>query len=179
MTELKGTATEVILNRRGFRAVPALSALVLLSASLLMAQTGPLSSSSGSEPGASSPSQASPQGSPAVRRGRMQPCWQQAGISPAVVRQHREIVQNTRSEVQSVCSDSALTMPQKREKIQQIRASERQQMEALVTPQQAQSFMSCKGQRSEGRAAGGRSNPCAMANGAQLQPTVGQNSARQ
>lgn len=108
------------------------------------------------------PTQSSPQRSPAGRPVRQQPCWQQAGISSSTVQQYREIMRNTRQEVESVCSDTSLSQSQKQEKIHQLRAEARQQAEALVTSQQLQALESCRKQRGEGhRGMHNAGAPCA------------------
>jgi len=63
------------------------------------------------------------------------------------------ITENTRSEVQSVCADTSLTLAQKHEKIRQIREQARAQEERLVTSEQMQALHSC--QASRGHSTGG------------------------
>ena len=94
---------------------------------------------------------------PASRQGN---CWQQAGISSSVMQQHREIMQNARSQVQSVCSDSALTQQEKRAKISQVRADARQQLESLLTSQQQEALKSCQASRGREGMRGHEGNPC-------------------
>jgi len=76
-----------------------------------------------------------------------QPCWKQAGISPSVVPQLRQIHQTTHSEVMAVRSDSSLTSQQMRQKTQQLRQQEYQQLDALVGSQQLAALRSCREQR--------------------------------
>jgi len=78
---------------------------------------------------------------------RQEPCWQEAGISQSVMEQRRQIEQNTRAEIQSVCNDSALTPQQKREKIRQLHQQARQQIEGGITPQQQEALKACRQQR--------------------------------
>ena len=78
---------------------------------------------------------------------RQEPCWQEAGISKSVMEQRRQIEQNTRAEIQSVCNDSALTPHQKREKIRQLHQQARQQIEGVITPQQQEALKACQQQR--------------------------------
>jgi hypothetical protein len=85
------------------------------------------------------------------RRGRQQPCWQSAGISQQVVQQHRQIEENMRSQVESVCANSSLSPQQKREQIRQIREQGRKQIEGLITPQQEEALKACREQRGGGR----------------------------
>ena len=95
-----------------------------------------------------------------------EPCWQVAGISKSAMEQRRTITQNTRSQVESVCADTALTISQKHEKIRQIREQARQQEEALVTPSQLEALHACQAERNHnpgvhaGGGHGGGSGPC-------------------
>ncbi|HTA24175.1 MAG TPA: hypothetical protein VK763_11620 [Terriglobales bacterium] len=86
---------------------------------------------------------------PGVHRARYsgQPCWKQAGISPSVVPQLRQIHQTTHSEVMAVRSDSSLTSQQMRQKTRQLRQQEYQQLDALVGSQQLAALRSCREQR--------------------------------
>jgi hypothetical protein len=95
-----------------------------------------------------------------------QPCWQQAGISKGVIEQRRSIEQNTRTQVESVCADSSLTPQQKHQKIKELRQQARQQIDAIITPQQQEELKACNAQRATNRpaspphhGAGGR-GPC-------------------
>jgi hypothetical protein len=99
---------------------------------------------------------------------RQEPCWQEAGISKSAMEQRRQIEQNTRAEVQSVCNDSSLTPQQKREKIRQLHQQARQQNEGLITPQQQEALKACQQQRAaahpprngRGEHPGGNRGPC-------------------
>jgi len=110
--------------------------LLLLAASPLLAQTT-------QRPTSISPSTTTP-----TRRGGQEPCWKQAGIAPQAQQQRRQIEENTRAEVQSVCNDSSLSQQQKQAKIRQIHQQSRQQIEGLMNPQQRQAVESCRSQRS-------------------------------
>ena len=96
--------------------------------------------------------------------GRSEPCWKVAGITPAAMQQRRSIEQNTKSEIASACADSSLSPQQRRQKIQQIRQQTRQQVEALITPQQQEALKACRTSRGEGTAApkpaGAGKGPC-------------------
>jgi len=81
------------------------------------------------------------------KAGRQEPCRQEAGISKSAMEQRRQIEQNTRAEIQSVCNDPALTPQQKREKIRQLHQQARQQIEGVITPQQQEALKSCQQQR--------------------------------
>lgn len=116
----------------------------------LSAQSRPTVSSSPSSQGAST----APATSGRNGRARQQPCWQQAGVSQAVMQKRRQIEESTRAQVESVCQDSSLSQQQKQEKIRQLRQEGRKQMEALVTPQQMQAVESCRSQRREGQGRG-------------------------
>jgi hypothetical protein len=85
---------------------------------------------------------------------RQEPCWQQVGISKGAIQQRRSIEQNTRAEIQSVCSNSSLTPQQRREQIRSIRERSRQQMEALVSPQQREALKACQQSRGKGHGVG-------------------------
>lgn len=97
-----------------------------------------------------------------------QPCWEAAGISKSAMEQRRAIQQRTRSEVEAVCADSSLNHQQRQQKIRQIHQSAKQQLDALVTPQQMEEMKSCQMSRSHGGAhhggghpgAGGGHGPC-------------------
>jgi hypothetical protein len=78
---------------------------------------------------------------------RQEPCWQEAGISKSAMEQRKQIEQNTRAEIQSVCNDSALTPQQQREKIRQLHQQTRQQIEGVITPQQQEALKACQQQR--------------------------------
>jgi len=91
-------------------------------------------------------------------RGGRGSCAQQAGISRSVMQQRRQIVQGARSQEEAVCSNSSLSMQQKRAEIRQIRQQARQQADGLVSPQQLEAVESCRSsQRAsrEGRSGGG------------------------
>src|SRR5215467_6260015 len=60
-------------------------------------------------------------------RTHQEPCWEVAGISKSTMEQRRLLAQNTRSQVQSICADSTLTLSQKREKMRQIREEAKSQ----------------------------------------------------
>ena len=81
---------------------------------------------------------------PTTRHGHHEPCWKQAGVSQSAIEQRRQIEATTRSEVESVCSDSSLTPQQKHEKIRQLHQEARQQADRLITPQQEQALRSCR-----------------------------------
>jgi hypothetical protein len=100
-----------------------------------------------------------------VQRVREEPCWEQAGVSRTAMEQRRNIERSTRAEVESVCADSALSAQQKHEKIREIRERSRQEMEALVSPEQREAIRSCQESRGGGRHPGGgrhggREGPC-------------------
>jgi hypothetical protein len=64
-----------------------------------------------------------------------------------VVQQGRQIEQNTRSQIQSVCNDSSLSSQQKQEKVRQLRQDARKKIESLFTPDQQQQLKACREQR--------------------------------
>ncbi len=91
-------------------------------------------------------------------------CMKQAGVSKSAVEQHRAVMEQTRSKVAAVCGNSSLTRAQKKQQIQQIRQSARQQEQGLLSQQQISSFESCMrgGATAGGHPHGGASSdPCA------------------
>jgi Spy/CpxP family protein refolding chaperone len=97
----------------------------------------------------------SPRGTTGTRLARKQPCWQVAGISQSAMQKHREIEENTRGQIESVCSDSALSAQQKQQKIHELREQAKQQSEGVVTASQQEALKSCREQRGEGPRTGG------------------------
>jgi hypothetical protein len=77
-----------------------------------------------------------------------EPCWQEAGISKSVMQERRNLEQSTRAEIQSICANSSLTPQQRREQIRAIHERTRQQVEALVSPQQRDALKACQQARS-------------------------------
>jgi hypothetical protein len=145
---------------------------LLLSAVSLLAQ-----STSGTAPAGGTI--ATPARTPRARSVQQQPCWQQAGISQSAMQQRRQIEESTRSQVQSVCSDSSLSVQQKREEIRQLREQARQQIEGLISPSQQEALKACQQERAGARGGhvhpgGGGMGPCGeLAPGkATPQPTV-------
>jgi Spy/CpxP family protein refolding chaperone len=96
------------------------------------------------------PSPAAPRGTTTASPTHQRPCWQQAGISQSAMQQRKQIEENTRSQVESVCSDSSLTPQQKQQKIHQLHQEAQQQVNGLITPQQEAALKSCRESRGEG-----------------------------
>jgi hypothetical protein len=69
--------------------------------------------------------------------------------------QRRNIEQSTRAEIQSVCANSSLTPQQRREQMRAIRERSRQQMDALISPQQREALKACRESRGKGHVGGG------------------------
>lgn len=90
-----------------------------------------------------------------------QPCWETAGISKSAMEQRRAIQQRTRSEVDAVCADSSLSPQQRQQRIRQIHETVKQQLDALVSPQQMEALKSCQASRSHGGAHAGGGHPTA------------------
>jgi hypothetical protein len=84
---------------------------------------------------------------PTSRPPRQEPCWQVAGVSTAALQQRRAISQQTRQEVEAVCTNSSLSVQQKHQQIRQIREREKQQIDALISPSQQAAMRSCQEQR--------------------------------
>ncbi len=129
----------------GFMAV-----LALLGAYLLAAQT----TSTPVSPRGTAPTATHPT--------HQKPCWQQAGVSQSAMQQRKQVEENTRSQVESVCSDSSLTPQQKQQKIHQLHQESQQQVNGLITPQQEAALKSCRESRGEGPHMGAAhsSGPC-------------------
>ncbi len=84
------------------------------------------------------------------QRVRQEPCWQEAGVSKTAMEQRRSIEQGVRGQVASVCANSSLTPQQRQQQIRQIHEQARQQMEALISPQQQEAIKSCQASRGHG-----------------------------
>ena len=97
-------------------------------------------------------------------RPRVEPCWAVAGVSKSAIQQRRVVAQQARQEVEAVCANSSLSIPQKRQQIQQIRQRERQEIDAIITPAQQADMRSCQEQRNGGHGGGhvggGHGGPC-------------------
>jgi hypothetical protein len=96
-------------------------------------------------------------------KAQQEPCWEVAGVSKSAMQQRRAISQRARQEVEGVCANSALSIQQKRQEIQQIRERERQEIEAIITPAQQEAMRSCQEQRRPVSSAGHRGaggGPC-------------------
>ena len=78
-----------------------------------------------------------------------EPCWKQVGISQQAEQQVKQIEDSTRSQVESVCSDSSMNTQQKRTKIEDLREAGRKQIDGIITPQQRDARKSCREQRGE------------------------------
>ena len=89
-----------------------------------------------------------------TQRGRQQPCWQVAGVTPQALQQHRQIEESTRSQVEAVCSNTSLSAQQKQQEIRQLRENAKKQMGSLVTSQQEESLRSCRESRGENHGGG-------------------------
>jgi hypothetical protein len=96
---------------------------------------------------------------------KIEPCWEQAGISKSVMEQRKSIQASTRSQVQAVCSETNLTEQQKREKIRQIRRAAQEKVNAMISPAEREQLETCQRARhassphTGGHPAGG--DPCA------------------
>ena len=91
----------------------------------------------------------------AIKRPRLEPCWEVAGVSRAAIQQRRAVAQQARQQVDAVCANSSLSMQQKRQQIQRIHQQERQQLEAIITPAQQAAMRSCQEGRNGGHSGGG------------------------
>jgi len=101
---------------------------------------------------------------PVSRPTKQEPCWEVAGVSKSALQQRRTISQQARQEVESVCANASLSIPQKRQEIQQIHQRERQEIDAIITPAQEEAMRSCQEQRhpvhSGGHVGTGQGGPC-------------------
>ena len=96
------------------------------------------------------PDNSAPPPPPGARRGGgMPPCLRQAGVSISVFEQLRSITQDARSQVQSACSDTSLSPPQRRQQIEGIHRQAHEKIEGLVTPDQRRIFAACRERRGE------------------------------
>ena len=96
---------------------------------------------------------------------RLEPCWEVAGVSKSAMQQRRTVARQARHEVEAVCSNSSLSIQQKRQQIQRIHLQERQQIEAIITPAQQAAMRSCRegrggGHSGGGHVGGGHGGPC-------------------
>lgn len=99
---------------------------------------------------------------PPARYGRRSGCWEQAGISPSVAQQGREIARNMHAQVLAVCNDSSLNPQQQKKQIRLLRQQALEQLRGLVTEQQAAAYQSCIERRAASRLGGEHSaEPCA------------------
>src|SRR5260370_37116354 len=87
-------------------------------------------------------------------RPRVEPCWAVAGVSKSAIQQRRVVAQQARQEVEAVCANSSLSIPQKRQQIQQIRQRERQGIDTIIPPAQQADIRACQEQRNAGAARG-------------------------
>jgi hypothetical protein len=100
-----------------------------------------------------------------IKRPRLEPCWEVAGVSKTAIQQRRVITQQAHQQVEAVCANSSLSMQQMRQQIQRIHQQERQQIEPLITPSQQAAMRSCQegrngGHGSGGHVGGGHGGPC-------------------
>ncbi len=86
---------------------------------------------------------------------RQEPCWQEAGISKGAMQQRRNLERSTRAEIESVCGNSSLTAQQRREQIRAIRERTRQQVDALISPQQRETLRACQQARAKSHTGSG------------------------
>ena len=92
---------------------------------------------------------------PSATHPRREPCWEVAGVSKAAMEQRHALARQAKQEVESVCANSSMTLQQKREEIRLIHEREKQQANALVTPQQQEAIKACQESRGHGGGHGG------------------------
>lgn len=88
------------------------------------------------------------------RRSRQEPCWEVAGVSKSAIQERRAIAQRARQQIEAVCSNSTLSIQQKRQEIQQIRQRERQEIDGIISPAQQEAIRSCQESRGAGHHGG-------------------------
>jgi hypothetical protein len=91
------------------------------------------------------------------------PCWEVAGISKSAMEQRQAIQRRTRSEVEAVCADPSLSQHQRQQKIREIHEQAKQELDALVPPQQMEALKSCQQARNHGGSHPGPGHPSANA----------------
>jgi hypothetical protein len=105
-----------------------------------------------------------PMPTPVPAKPKVEPCWQVAGISKAAIEERATISRETRQEVEAVCANSSLSPQQKQQEIKQIHERAKQQMDALITPEQQSAMRSCQQERGHAAAPhvahGGGGGPC-------------------
>jgi len=126
----------------GGRSIFALAGAVLFCTAMLWAQAGrPTAPSGGALPG------------------KQEPCWKEVGISQPALQERRQIAEQTHSQVEAICANSALTPKQKMQQIRQLREQAHAKMDKLVPPSQMEALKSCRARR-------GMPNPAPAARGA-------------
>src|SRR5579864_7834862 len=91
------------------------------------------------------------------------PCWEVAGISKSAMEQRQAIQRRTRSEVEAVCADPSLSQHQRQQKIREIHEQAKQELDALVPPQQMEALKSCQQARNHGGSHPAPGHPSASA----------------
>jgi hypothetical protein len=81
------------------------------------------------------------------QRPRVEPCWQQAGISKSAMQERGAIARETRSQVEAVCANSSLTPQQRQQQIRQIHRQAKERQDALVSPSQLEALQACQKER--------------------------------
>ena len=133
---------------------PGLAALIFCLTLAVFAQQ-PMSSALAGAVGAQVPTARPPVvGRRAVKAPRQEPCWQEAGISKGAMQQRKSIEQGSRAEIQSLCGNSSLTPQQRREQMRAIRERTRQQVDALISPEQREALKACQQARGHSGAGG-------------------------
>jgi hypothetical protein len=66
-----------------------------------------------------------------------------------------EISQQARQQVEAVCANSSLSIPQKRQQIKQIHQQERQQIDGIISSAQQEAIRSCQAERNADHSGGG------------------------
>lgn len=83
-------------------------------------------------------------------------CFQKAGVSDSVWQQVQSIRQNAHNQVAAICQNASATPEQRRQQIRQAHEQAKQQIDALLTPQQLAGIKECREERHAERASGGK-----------------------
>jgi hypothetical protein len=89
------------------------------------------------------------------RQGGVPPCLQKAGVDKSVMEQLFSVQRDMRSQVEGVCSNTSLSLDQKRQQVQEIHQQAHQKIEGLITPEQEKEIIACRQEMHGGNHPGG------------------------
>jgi hypothetical protein len=87
-------------------------------------------------------------------------CLVKAGISKDLMDTRRKILDQTRSQIESICGDSSLSTADKQAQVHQAREEARKQMDEAMTPAQQKGIESCVNGGTHPNAGLGPKDPC-------------------